>query len=209
MLLPTYNEDPHHVMARLRAMYESIEATGHGAQFDWFLLSDTTDPDIWVSEEMAFIQLRRACGGERLYYRHRSDNTARKSGNIADWVTRFGSAYDHMIVLDADSLMEADTIVRLVRAMECHSSTRADPDAARHRQRAHPVQQAAAIFGACVRPPHHGGQRLVARWQIATIGATTPSFGYRPSLRRPDYQNSAVANLSEGTSSVMILSRPR
>jgi membrane glycosyltransferase len=120
MLLPTYNEDPHHVMARLRAMYESIEATGYGAQFDWFLLSDTTDPDVWISEEMAFIQLRRACGGDRLYYRHRSDNTARKSGNIADWVTRFGAAYDHMIVLDADSLMEADTIVRIVHAMECH-----------------------------------------------------------------------------------------
>jgi membrane glycosyltransferase len=120
MLLPTYNEDPHHVMARLRAMYESIEATGYGAQFDWFLLSDTTDPDVWITEEMAFIQLRRACGGDRLYYRHRSDNTARKSGNIADWVTRFGAAYDHMIVLDADSLMEADTIVRIVHAMECH-----------------------------------------------------------------------------------------
>jgi len=120
MLLPTYNEDPHHVMARLRAMYESVEATGYGAQFDWFLLSDTTDPDIWISEEMAFIELRHACGGDRLYYRHRSDNTARKSGNIADWVTRFGAAYDHMIVLDADSLMEADTIVRIVHAMEGH-----------------------------------------------------------------------------------------
>ncbi|MBR1090712.1 glucans biosynthesis glucosyltransferase MdoH [Bradyrhizobium manausense] len=118
MLLPTYNEDPHHVMARLRAIYESIDATGYCQQFDWFLLSDTTDPDIWISEEMAFIALCRACGGDRLYYRHRSDNTARKSGNIADWVTRFGAAYDHMIVLDADSLMEGDTIVRLVHAME-------------------------------------------------------------------------------------------
>ena len=55
-----------------------------------------------------------------MYYRHRADNTARKSGNIADWVTRFGAAYDHMIMLDADSLMTGDTIVRLVRAMETH-----------------------------------------------------------------------------------------
>lgn len=123
MLLPTYNEDPHHVMARLRAMYESVEATGYGEQFDWFLLSDTTDPDIWICEEMTFVRLRRACGEDRLYYRHRSDNTARKSGNIADWVGRFGGAYDHMIVLDADSLMEGDTIVRLVHAMESHPAT--------------------------------------------------------------------------------------
>ncbi|WP_407112499.1 glucans biosynthesis glucosyltransferase MdoH [Bradyrhizobium sp. LMG 9283] len=120
MLLPTYNEDPHLIMARLRAMYESVEATRAGEQFGWFLLSDTTDPDIWVREEMAFIRLRHACGGDRLYYRHRSDNVARKSGNIADWVRRFGANYDCMIVLDADSLMEGDTIVRLVHAMEAH-----------------------------------------------------------------------------------------
>jgi membrane glycosyltransferase len=123
MLLPTYNEDPHHVMARLRAMVEQVAETGHGARFDWFLLSDTTDPDIWIEEELAFIALRRACGAA-LYYRHRSDNTAKKSGNIAEWVRRFGAAYDHMIVLDADSLMAADTIVRLVHAMETN------PDAA-------------------------------------------------------------------------------
>ncbi len=120
MLLPTYNEDPHHLMARLGAMVESVDATGHGLQFDWFLLSDTTDPDIWISEELAFLQLRRACGADRLFYRHRSENTGRKSGNIADWVRRFGAAYDHMIVLDADSLMEGDTIVRLVHAMDFH-----------------------------------------------------------------------------------------
>jgi membrane glycosyltransferase len=122
MLLPTYNEDPHDLMARLRAMYESIAATGRGAQFDWFLLSDTTDPDIWIREEMAFIALRRDCGSDGLYYRHRSDNTARKSGNIAEWVRRFGAAYDHMIVLDADSLMAGDTIVHLVHAMETNPS---------------------------------------------------------------------------------------
>ncbi len=122
MLLPTYNEDPHDVMARLRAMYESVAATGRDTQFDWFLLSDTTDPDIWVREEMAFMALRRDCGADRLYYRHRYDNTARKSGNIADWVRRFGAVYDHMIVLDADSLMAGDTIVRLVHAMEANPS---------------------------------------------------------------------------------------
>ncbi|HZV04047.1 MAG TPA: glucans biosynthesis glucosyltransferase MdoH [Gemmataceae bacterium] len=122
MLLPTYNEDPHHLMARLRAMYESVAATGHEVRFDWFLLSDTTDPDIWINEEVTFMALRRACGADRLYYRHRSDNTARKSGNIADWVTRFGAAYDHMIILDADSLMAGDTIVRLVHAMEANAA---------------------------------------------------------------------------------------
>ncbi|UFZ07429.1 glucans biosynthesis glucosyltransferase MdoH [Bradyrhizobium ontarionense] len=118
MLLPTYNEDPDAVMVRLRAMIESIAATGQSEHFDWFLLSDTTDPDIWIGEEAAFLALRKARGTDRVFYRHRADNVARKSGNIADWVRRFGAAYAHMIILDADSLMSGATVVRLVDAME-------------------------------------------------------------------------------------------
>ncbi len=120
MLLPTYNEDPHRIMARLRAIYESVGETGCGSQFDWYVLSDTTDPSIWIEEEKCFLQLRRELGAGQLFYRHRPENTARKSGNIEDWVRRFGAGYDHMIVLDADSLMTGDTIVRLAAAMERH-----------------------------------------------------------------------------------------
>jgi membrane glycosyltransferase len=120
MLLPTYNEDPYRIMARLRAICESVEETGCASQFDWFVLSDTTDPSVWIAEEKCFLQLRRDVGASRVFYRHRPENTARKSGNIEDWVLRFGSGYDHMIILDADSLMTGDTIVRLVAAMESH-----------------------------------------------------------------------------------------
>jgi membrane glycosyltransferase len=119
MLLPTYNEDPYRIMARLQAIWESIEETGWGRQFDWFILSDTTDPSIWIAEEKCFLQLRRDLGA-RIFYRHRAQNTARKSGNIEDWVKRFGRGYDHMLILDADSLMTGDTVVRLAAAMERH-----------------------------------------------------------------------------------------
>ena len=120
MLLPTYNEDPYRIMARLRAIWESAEQTGYGAQLDWFVLSDTTDPAIWVAEEKALLEFRREAGASRIFYRHRPRNVARKSGNIEDWVQRFGAGYDHMIILDADSLMTGDTIVRLVAGMEAH-----------------------------------------------------------------------------------------
>ena len=120
MLLPTYNEDPHRILSRLRAMCEQIEQVGRAAQFDWFVLSDTTDPAIWIAEEKAVLALRRELGSASIFYRHRGDNTARKSGNIADWVRRFGANYQCMIILDADSLMTGDTIVRLVAAMEAH-----------------------------------------------------------------------------------------
>ena len=121
MLLPTYNEDPHRVLARLRAIYEAVEQTGHGPRFDWFVLSDTTDPAIWIAEEKCLLALRRDIGvGSGVFYRHRPENTARKSGNIEDWVKRFGGAYQCMLILDADSLMTGDTIIRLVAAMEAH-----------------------------------------------------------------------------------------
>jgi membrane glycosyltransferase len=120
MLLPTYNEDPHRIMARLRAIHESVGETGYATRFDWYVLSDTTDPSIWIAEEKCFLQFRRETGADNVFYRHRRENTARKSGNIEDWIRRFGARYDHMIILDADSLMTGDTIVRLAAAMEQH-----------------------------------------------------------------------------------------
>lgn len=118
MLLPTYNEDPFRIMARLLAICQSVEETGTASQFDWFILSDTTDPSIWIAEEKCFLRQRRDFGVDRIFYRHRPENTAKKAGNIEEWVKRFGAAYDHMIILDADSLMSGDTIVRLAAAME-------------------------------------------------------------------------------------------
>jgi membrane glycosyltransferase len=120
MLLPTYNEDPDRIMARLRAIHESVGETGYASQFDWYVLSDTTDPSVWISEEKCLLRLRREVGDGRFFYRHRPENTARKSGNIEDWIRRFGAGYDHMVILDADSLMTGDTIVRLAAAMEAH-----------------------------------------------------------------------------------------
>ena len=120
MLLPTYNEDPDRITARLRAIHESVDETGCASQFDWYVLSDTTDPSVWVAEEQCLLRLRSEVPDGRFFYRHRPQNTARKSGNIEDWIRRFGAGYDHMIILDADSLMTGDTIVRLAAAMEAH-----------------------------------------------------------------------------------------
>ncbi|MDJ1156887.1 glucans biosynthesis glucosyltransferase MdoH [Chelatococcus sp. SYSU_G07232] len=124
VVMPVYNESTARVFAAFAAIRESIEATGLGEHFDYFILSDTTNPDVWIAEERAFLALRRRIGPDaRVYYRHRQKNTHRKAGNIADFVSRWGGHYDHMLVLDADSLMTGDCIVRLAAAME------ADPDA--------------------------------------------------------------------------------
>jgi membrane glycosyltransferase len=120
LLLPTYNEAPDRVMSRVQAVYESVAEVGAADVFDVFILSDTTDPDIFVTEEAAYLALRERFGGAAIFYRHRAKNDAKKAGNIAEWVRRFGGHYQQMIVLDADSLMTGDTLVRLVAAMERH-----------------------------------------------------------------------------------------
>jgi membrane glycosyltransferase len=121
LLMPTYNESTARIMAGLQAIYESVASTGRLDWFDVFVLSDTTDPDIWVAEEAAFLALRARTGGhERIFYRHRRFNTERKAGNVGEWVRRFGGAYPQMLVLDADSVMSGETIVRLAAAMAAH-----------------------------------------------------------------------------------------
>lgn len=123
LLMPTYNEDPRRMMAGLQAIYESVAATGQLDRFDFFVLSDTTRDDIGRAEEQVFLRLVEETGGaERLFYRRRASNVGRKAGNIADWVRRFGGAYPQMLILDADSLMTGDVIVRLTSAMEKHPS---------------------------------------------------------------------------------------
>ena len=124
LLMPIYNEDPTRIIAALQAMLESLAATSGARDFDCFILSDTTDPDIFIAEEQALLQLRARLGASaRIYYRHRALNSARKAGNIADFVQGWGAAYPQMIVLDADSVMQGETLVTLARAMA------ADPDA--------------------------------------------------------------------------------
>ncbi|HLW92103.1 MAG TPA: glucans biosynthesis glucosyltransferase MdoH [Roseiarcus sp.] len=123
IVMPIYNEAPARVFAAMQAICEDVRTTGFGDVFDYFFLSDTTDPDIFVAEERALIAMRLRMPSDRIYYRHRRRNINRKAGNIADFVSRWGGAYDHMVVLDADSLMTGATIVRLAAAME------RDPDA--------------------------------------------------------------------------------
>jgi membrane glycosyltransferase len=120
--MPTYNEQPARIMAGLQAIHESLTEVGAAERFDIFILSDTTDPNIWVEEEAAFLALRAAAGPQaRIFYRHRKENIARKAGNIADWVTRWGGAYPHFLILDADSVMEAGTLIQLVEMMDAHA----------------------------------------------------------------------------------------
>jgi membrane glycosyltransferase len=124
ILMPIYSEDPQRVFAGARAIWRSLQKTGRAQTFDFFILSDTRDVETWIREECEWYRLCADAGGHgRIFYRNRKDNAARKSGNIADFVQRWGADYRYMIVLDADSLMAGDTLVKMVRLMEANPDT--------------------------------------------------------------------------------------
>jgi membrane glycosyltransferase len=121
LIIPIYNEDARRVCEGLRATYESLAETGHLERFDFFLLSDSNDPDRWVDEERRWFQLVQSLDAlGRIFYRRRVDNEGKKSGNVRDFLHKWGRRYRYFVVFDADSIMSGDTIVSLVQLMEAH-----------------------------------------------------------------------------------------
>ena len=121
ILIPVANEEAERVFAGITATYQSLEETGQIRHFDFFILSDSNDPDRWVEEEIGWAETCRSLRAfNRIFYRRRRVNIKRKSGNIADFCRRWGKNYRYMIVFDADSVMAGKTLVRMVQAMERH-----------------------------------------------------------------------------------------
>lgn len=117
ILMPVYNEDAEASFARLASLDASLARLGVAGDFDFFVLSDTNKAAAAANETAVYVS-NRSRFASNLFYRRRTANTEHKAGNIADWVRRFGAAYEQMVVLDADSTMAGETILRLVDAME-------------------------------------------------------------------------------------------
>ena len=119
LLFPTYNEDVDRFFAGVELTYQSLRKLGRADSFDIFILSDSTDPDVWMREEAAWVKLNRKLeGAGRIYYRHRAKNKLQKSGNISDFLENWGKSYPYMVIFDADSLIPAETLIRMVVKME-------------------------------------------------------------------------------------------
>ncbi len=119
ILMPVYNEDVTAVFARVAAMYEELRRLPEFDRFDVYILSDSTKAENVAIEERVYDTLvAELSAAGRLYYRHREQNVGRKAGNIADFVTNNGGAYEYMLILDADSLMRAQTMVEMVARMD-------------------------------------------------------------------------------------------
>jgi membrane glycosyltransferase len=120
ILCPICDEDTDRVFAGLAAIHRSLAGTGRLGAFDFYVLSDSRDPAVWIEEETAWVRLRKTIGHNHLYYRRRRAPAGGKAENIADFCRRWGKLYQYMVVLDADSVMSGSTIVRLVEMMDAH-----------------------------------------------------------------------------------------
>ncbi|MGH7338146.1 MAG: glucans biosynthesis glucosyltransferase MdoH, partial [Myxococcota bacterium] len=119
VVMPVKDESVERVFAGLRAVRASLERAGALSACDLFILSDSADPDLWVDEEEAWARWSRESdfrGG--IFYRHRRVRRKRKSGNVADFLRRYGRRYRYMVCLDADSVMSGECIARLIGMME-------------------------------------------------------------------------------------------
>jgi len=119
IVMPVFNEDVSRVFEGLRVIFRSVQETKKLEHFDFFILSDSNRPNQWIQEEVAWVELCKQVGGfGKIFYRKRRHQINKKSGNVADFLRRWGKNYRYMVVLDADSIMTGRALVRLTALME-------------------------------------------------------------------------------------------
>ncbi|KPQ30737.1 MAG: membrane glycosyltransferase [Marinobacter excellens HL-55] len=118
LVMPICHEPVQRTLGNLNAVCQDLDHGGLLANFDVYVLSDSQEPETWLEEQAACADMNARLGGGRLFYRRRRVNLKYKSGNIADFLRRWGARYRYMVVLDADSLLSAEAIRRLLGLME-------------------------------------------------------------------------------------------
>ncbi|MDW3224746.1 MAG: glucans biosynthesis glucosyltransferase MdoH [Paracoccaceae bacterium] len=114
LLVPIYNEVPSDVFGNAAAMLDDLARRDSLHCYTLFVLSDTRDDIIAQAELTAFAALSGSAPDRfAVHYRRRVTNSDKKVGNLLDWITGWGAAYEAMLVLDADSLMTGRAIERL------------------------------------------------------------------------------------------------
>ncbi|NVO15348.1 MAG: glucans biosynthesis glucosyltransferase MdoH, partial [Rhodoplanes sp.] len=119
ILVCVRNEVPERVIRNLRPLLAGLAESGFAARFHAYVLSDTNDPAMASAEEAGFAALGEELRDRlALTYRRRSENAGFKAGNIADFCNRWGDQHDYAVTLDADSIVPAEAVLRMVRIVE-------------------------------------------------------------------------------------------
>ncbi|MFQ3622589.1 MAG: glucans biosynthesis glucosyltransferase MdoH [Acetobacteraceae bacterium] len=186
LLLCLRSEDTAAALARTRPLLDALEARGVGDRFTLVVLSDTQDPAHAAAEEAEVESFRAALSSpRRLRYRRRRDNEGFKAGNVMEFARHRSDGFEAMITLDADSVMTAETVLRLVRLLQ------ANPGVALV-QTLIVAQPTEAAFPRLFQFGMRHGMRAyaagIAWWQ----GADGPYWGHNAIIRVAPFRDHAV-----------------
>ena len=113
------NEPPQRALRNLAPLIAGLAADNAASQFHVFILSDTDVPDVAAEEDRLLSGLIETWRDRlAITYRRRVNNIGFKAGNIREFCERWGIDYEIAITLDADSVMPAAAVLRLVRVMQ-------------------------------------------------------------------------------------------
>ena len=116
ILLPMYGEAANETIGNAVRLLAALPQGGRHS-FSLQVLSDTRDPAKALLEEAAIALVRRLHPSLAIRYRRRAQNRDYKSGNIRDWVQSRGKAHDAVLILDADSIMGPQSVLRMADAL--------------------------------------------------------------------------------------------
>jgi len=121
ILICVRNESPDRVGRHLETLLQGLCGQGVAERFHVYVLSDTDDAAVAQAEDICFAALMQKWLDQiDIRFRRRKLNAGFKAGNIRDFCERWGGAHDFALVLDADSVMSAKAVLRLVRMMQAN-----------------------------------------------------------------------------------------
>jgi membrane glycosyltransferase len=106
------------VLPSLGGLLDGLQAAGHGHAFAIAIMSDTQNPAVALREEEEVARFAAARPPGVVLYRRRAANTGYKAGNVMEFLDRYAEGFSLMLMLDADSVMEPDLVLRMVRIMQ-------------------------------------------------------------------------------------------
>lgn len=116
VLVSICDQDADAVFTRIAAMIRSLSRAQGYDSFCFFVLSESTDEKD-AAERGAWEKLA-VRSPVPVYYRKHSPTLSDSVDGITAWVRSFGGGYDHMLILDADSLMSGRAMIGLAAIMQ-------------------------------------------------------------------------------------------
>jgi len=187
------DEDMAALVPPLEDLLRGLAAAGHADRFAVVMLSDTLAGEAAEAEEdaAAAFAARHPPGAVR--YRRRAVNTGWKAGNVMDFLDRHAEGFDFLLLLDADSRMTAEAVLRLVRIMEAEPGCAlVQPTVAGHA--AESKFQDLFAFG------HRHGARVWATGQAWWQDKEGPFWGHNALIRiAPFREHCRLPTLRDGS----------